>query len=107
MVYKEGTKFIEAQPKEKLAAMALRYIQKEKEVAKLMESLKEATNMPDEEKEKILKLLDAGGARTALNVSWGMVLDVGIAIWDSTACGGTCDLWGFCDDRCEKEKNED
>jgi glutamate dehydrogenase len=65
MVYKEGTKFIEAQPKHKLAAMALRYIQKQKEVAVLMESLN-AADMPEDEKQKILNLLDAGGARTAL-----------------------------------------
>ncbi len=65
MVYKEGTKFIESQPKHKLAEIALRYIQKEKEVVALMESLR-AADIPDEEKQKILHLLDAGGARTAL-----------------------------------------
>jgi glutamate dehydrogenase len=66
MVYKEGTKFIEAQPKEKLADIALRYIRKEKEVAKLMESLQEV-EMASDQKEKILRILDAGGARTALS----------------------------------------
>ena len=65
MVYKEGTKFIEAQPKRKLAEIALRYIQKEKEVAALMESLHDV-DMPDEQKQKIIRLLNAGGARTAL-----------------------------------------
>jgi glutamate dehydrogenase len=67
MVYKEGTKFIEAQPKEKLAATALRYIHKEKEVATLMASLEKA-DMPADEKEKIRQLLEFGGARTALNL---------------------------------------
>ena len=67
MVYKEGTKFIEAQPKAKLAAMALRYIQKEKEVAILLESLNKV-DMPEKEKQTIIRLLDAGGARTALNL---------------------------------------
>lgn len=67
MVYKEGTQFIEAQPKEKLAETALKYIQKEKEVAKLIETL-ELADMPEEEKEKILTLLEAGGARTALSL---------------------------------------
>jgi len=66
MVYKEGTKFIDAQPKEKLASVALKYVRKEKEVAQLMDSLREV-DMPDEKKEEILRLLDAGGARTALN----------------------------------------
>jgi len=66
MVYKEGTKFIDAQPKDKLANVALKYIHKEKEVVQLMDSLREV-DMPDEKKEEILRLLDAGGARTALN----------------------------------------
>jgi glutamate dehydrogenase len=66
MVYKEGTKFIEAQPPEKLAETALRYIRKQKEVAQLMESMR-LVDMPEDEKEKIIQLLDAGGARTALN----------------------------------------
>lgn len=66
MVYKEGTKFIDAQPKAKLASVALKYIRKEKEVAELMDTLREA-DMPEEKKQEILRLLDAGGARTALN----------------------------------------
>uniref|UniRef100_A0A7R9WHY9 Glutamate/phenylalanine/leucine/valine/L-tryptophan dehydrogenase C-terminal domain-containing protein n=1 Tax=Pseudictyota dubia TaxID=2749911 RepID=A0A7R9WHY9_9STRA len=67
MVYKEGTKFIESQPRENLAKVALKYIEKEKEVAQLREVLAE-TEMPEEEKERIMELLDAGGARTALNI---------------------------------------
>jgi glutamate dehydrogenase len=67
LVYKEGTKFIQAQAKHKLAKMALKYIQKEKEVALLMESL-DATDLPTGEKEKIRLLLEAGGARTALEL---------------------------------------
>ena len=65
MVYKEGTKFISSQTPDKLAAIALKYVEKEKEVAMLVESLG-SVDMPAEEKEKIIKLLDAGGARTAL-----------------------------------------
>ena len=68
MVYKEGTKFIEAQTPDKLAAVALKYVQKEREVAALMESLADV-DMPVEEKQKIIQLLDAGGARTALSLS--------------------------------------
>jgi glutamate dehydrogenase len=67
LVYKEGTKFMEAQPKHNLARIALEYIAKEKEIALLKEALTNAV-MPEMEKEAILKLLDAGGARTALNV---------------------------------------
>lgn len=68
MVYKEGTHFIEAQPRDRLATIALRYIEKEKEVAHLMQSLQEA-QIPEEEKDKILRLLDAGGTRTALSLT--------------------------------------
>ena len=65
LVYKEGTSFILALPKDRLASIALKYIEKEKEVAALIESL-DASNVSDEEKKKIVQLLEAGGARTAL-----------------------------------------
>jgi len=67
MVYKEGTKFIEVQKPEKLAVIALKYIEKEKEVAALKEALHD-TDMPEAEKQSILALLEAGGARTALGL---------------------------------------
>merc|ERR1712224_1070313 len=67
MVYKEGTRFINALPKDKLAETALRYIREEKEVIKLIETLKE-TGLPSEEKDRIIKLLEAGGARTGLSL---------------------------------------
>merc|ERR1712216_88566 len=67
LVYKEGTKFVEALPKDKLADCALRYLEAEHEIALLKDAL-EGTEMPEKEKESILKLLDAGGARTALRV---------------------------------------
>ena len=68
MVYKEGTRFIMTLPDDRLAETALRYIEQEKEVISLMKSL-EKTNMSKTEKKKILRLLDAGGARTALSIS--------------------------------------
>lgn len=67
LVYKEGTVFIQSQTPEKLATFALKYIEKEKEIAILMESLA-GVDMPQEDKEKIIALLDAGGARTALSL---------------------------------------
>lgn len=67
MVYKEGTRFINALPKQRLAETALRYIQQEKEVSRLIETL-EQTEMSAKEKNKILELLEAGGARTALSL---------------------------------------
>ncbi|KAL7566432.1 hypothetical protein ACA910_000913 [Epithemia clementina (nom. ined.)] len=65
LVYKEGTSFILSLPKERLAAVALKYIEKEKQIATLIESLG-TSNLPDDDKMKISQLLDAGGARTAL-----------------------------------------
>jgi glutamate dehydrogenase len=65
LVYKEGTKFISAQPTEKLARIALLYMAKEKEIAGLMESLS-TSSLPEKEKTRILDLLERGGARTAL-----------------------------------------
>jgi len=67
LVYKEGTKFVETLPKERLAAVALRYVEAEREVALLKESL-EGVDMPAKEKEAILKLLDSGGSRTLLGI---------------------------------------
>jgi glutamate dehydrogenase len=67
MVYKEGTRFIISLPDDRLAETALGYIQQETEVIKLINTL-EQTDMSTEEKSKILKLLDAGGARTALTL---------------------------------------
>ena len=68
LVYKEGTKFVETLPQDKLARVALRYLQAEHDVALLRDAL-EGTDMPAKEKESILKLLEAGGARTAINLS--------------------------------------
>jgi len=67
IVYKEGTKFIEVQPKKNLASIARKYISKDKEIAALVESLSR-TAMPDAERQEIIALLEAGGTRTALRV---------------------------------------
>ena len=66
LVYKEGTRFVSSQPPSKLASLALRYVEKEREVAELLESVKRSTDLPEDEKAKVLQLLEAGGARTAL-----------------------------------------
>lgn len=68
IVYKEGTKFISSQPHRKLAAMALKYITLEKEVSTLMKTIQD-TEMPKEQKEFALLILEQGGARTALTLS--------------------------------------
>jgi len=68
LVYKEGTKFISVQNPKKLAQIALKYIQKEKEIAILLESIENSTDLQPEDKQQITELLRAGGARTALQV---------------------------------------
>jgi len=67
LVYKEGTKFVATQQPEKLAHIALKYLEKEKEIAILLESL-ENSDLHEEEKKRVKQLLEAGGARTALQV---------------------------------------
>ena len=65
IVYKEGTKFIEGLPQDQLSATALRYIDKEQEVTRLLDTI-EASDMDIVEKERIWQLLAKGGTRTAL-----------------------------------------
>lgn len=65
IVYKEGTKFVGEYPKDQLAKIALRYIEKEKEISVLRENLVKA-KIPQLEKEALLNIIDAGGARTLL-----------------------------------------
>ena len=67
IVYKEGTKFVTSQPQKNMAALALKYIKKEKEVAKLMDSV-HAADMAEDKKRMILNILEQGGARTALQM---------------------------------------
>ena len=64
MVYNEGTDFIENYKRERLPQVAFLYIEKEKEIAHLIEALRGA-NIPDHEKKLIIGLLEKGGTRTA------------------------------------------
>jgi len=66
IVYREGTNFVRTYPEDKLARIALAYLEKEKETAALMKALAGSADLPDKEKKAILNLLDAGGARTLL-----------------------------------------
>jgi len=67
IVYREGTIFVQSQPKDGLAQLALDYVSKEKEIALLIEALRN-TDVPEDEKNTIINLLDAGGVRTALKL---------------------------------------
>ena len=64
-VYKEGTRFINCLPSDMIAEMALKYIEKEKEIIKLMKVVEEV-DMPEKDKRELLDLLEKGGVRTAL-----------------------------------------
>ena len=67
LVYKEGTKFMLAQPKEKLAAVALNYLKQEKEITRLTAVLAN-NDVTAKDREKIMQLLEDGGARTAMRI---------------------------------------
>jgi len=67
IVYREGTIFVESQPKERLAEIALDYISKEKEIVILKEVLRN-TDMPETEKQNIIDLLEIGGVSAALKL---------------------------------------
>lgn len=67
LVYKEGCKFIDSLPKEKLARVAMKYISKEKEVSMLKNALL-VSDMEEEEVNAILQILENGGVRTALKL---------------------------------------
>ena len=61
----EGTEFVASLPKEEIGEILMKYIRKEKEIIQLKRML-QSTEMNDEEKQKILGLLEEGGVRTAL-----------------------------------------
>lgn len=60
-------RFVESQPVDRLAQIALKYLHNEKEVAELASAL-ENSNMSEKEKQRVLALIRAGGARTALSL---------------------------------------
>lgn len=67
LLYREGTHFLESQPTERLADLAINYYRSELHVRHLLESV-EKTNLPNAEREEVLALLSQGGARSALQL---------------------------------------
>jgi hypothetical protein len=65
-VFQEGTKFIESLPEQKLAAIALKYMRKEAEVASLVAKIKQDSGIGEDDMKYLTKILEEGGARTAL-----------------------------------------
>jgi len=67
LLYKEGTHFLESQPSERLASLAMEYYRKEQGVQHLLDTVASA-NLPDKEKREVLDLLRRGGTRSALSI---------------------------------------
>jgi glutamate dehydrogenase len=65
IVYREGTHFIESQPREILAKKCLRYINQEREVERLAERLEKGTLDP-QDVAKVKGILEIGGTRSLL-----------------------------------------
>jgi len=67
LLYREGTHFLESQPTERLADLAILYYRSELHVKNLLTSVDQA-NLPDDAKQEVLALLRQGGARSALQI---------------------------------------
>ena len=65
IVYREGTHFIESQPRERLAELCLRYLEEEREVKRLLQHL-DGGQLSPEEVASVHKILDVGGVRSLL-----------------------------------------
>ena len=61
----EGCNFIDSLPRQELMNIAIKYISKEKDIAMLKSSLL-TSNISQEEKDMIIKILDETGVRTSL-----------------------------------------
>lgn len=68
IVYREGTKFFESQPRERLAELCLRYLDEEREVQRLVRCL-ESGKLDRDQMKTVQKILDVGGVRSLLFAS--------------------------------------
>jgi glutamate dehydrogenase len=68
LLYKEGVHFLESQPEDRLADLALQYVEEEKHVRLLAEMVAQAQNMNDDARTEVVRLLNKGGPRTRLGV---------------------------------------
>jgi len=68
IVYKEGCDYVNSLPQERMLEIARKYIVKEEEVAALKVKLCES-DISEQDKQTILKILDEGGVRTCLNLN--------------------------------------
>eukprot|EP00928_Gymnodinium_smaydae_P020417 TRINITY_DN17892_c0_g2_i1.p1 TRINITY_DN17892_c0_g2~~TRINITY_DN17892_c0_g2_i1.p1 ORF type:complete len:1064 (+),score=233.87 TRINITY_DN17892_c0_g2_i1:397-3192(+) len=68
LLYCEGIQFLESQSEGRMLEFGLRYVEQEKKVKELMESLRGASNLSEEDKDRMLQLLKLGGVRSSLQV---------------------------------------
>jgi len=67
LLYKEGTRFLESQPSERLAELAFKYYRQEKRMKQLLSTVASA-DLNEADRNEVLKLLERGGTRSALHV---------------------------------------
>jgi glutamate dehydrogenase len=68
LLYREGIHFVESQPEDHLAELALRYHREEKLLQPLLKSLQGAKGVSDADRKRAIDLLTRGGVRSSLNV---------------------------------------
>lgn len=66
IVYREGTHFIESQPRERLAELCLRYLEEEREVQGLIAKFESGEPLTAEQTAQMHTILDVGGVRSLL-----------------------------------------
>jgi len=67
IVYAEGVNFVKSQPAENLSMIAMRWIEVEKEMDDLADTI-DGSGMDEEVRERLKDLVKRGGVRTSLNI---------------------------------------
>merc|ERR1719422_2384245 len=67
LLYREGIHFLESQPEDRLAELAMRYVTEEKRVRELIAAVG-SSNLPAEKLAKVQELLKQGGTRSSLGI---------------------------------------
>jgi len=68
LLYNEGIHFLESQPEDRLPVLAMRYIEEEKRVQQLMNTVCEAGGLETQDGRKVIELLKRGGVRSSLRI---------------------------------------
>lgn len=68
LVYSEGINFCETLPKERLAQIALDFVDAQRRTEQAVSAVKSATGLDDAHRDAIIRLLNRGGARASLDL---------------------------------------